>query len=307
MEDLIDDIEEYTKDYDFIHYEMTGEHDGKDVFLAAQNINDHIKYKFIYYDKRNTYATYNDSEGEKGDEQTVGFSSVERGPKEVVNDFNQLISEIIDIKNQNIQYVDNDKDIDKDNFEDFYPKLFQSFWQKKFYQNFAIQSRLFDDIKLQEIRLDLYIIIENFHNKTKFIKKEIILNEEGEKEQAIQKIYRQKKTMEQFKSEMEYFDKNFHIFVPRMFSPPKDIFIIAKNDNGVPNRYMSIFDKETNIYEMNSIEGQNGNFNTNKTTDNKRFTEIYKYYYHKFDSVLYPDDGGEEEFCDDAEYCGDEA
>ena len=52
---------------------------------------------------------------------------------------------------------------------------------------------------------------------------------------------------------------------------------------------------------MNSIEGQNGNFNTNQTTDNKRFTEIYKYYYQKFDSVLYPDDGGEEEFCDDAE------
>ena len=178
---------------------------------------------------------------------------------------------------------------------------------KKILPKFRNTVRLFDEIKRQETRLDLYIIIDNFHNKTKFIKKETILNEEGEKEHAIQKIYRQKKTMEQFKSEMEYFDKNFHIFVPGMFSPPKDIFIIAKNDNGAINRYMSIFDKETNIYEMNSIEGQNGNFNTNKTTDNKRFKEISKYYYQKFDSVLYPDDGDEEECCDGAEYAGDEA
>jgi hypothetical protein len=294
LEDLVDDIEEYTKDYDFMHYDMTGEFNGKDAYLAAQNINNHIKYKFIYYDKENDYATYSDSEGEKGGEHTGGLTSMDRDPEEVVKDFNKLISEIVDIKNQNIKYVDKDKDIDKDNFEDFYPKPFQSFWQKKFYQNFAIETRLFDENKREEIRLELYITIDKFNNKTKFVKKETILNEEGKKDHAIQKIYRQKKTMEQFKSEMEYLDKNFHIFVPGMFSPPKDIFIIALNDNGVINRCMSIFDKETNNYEMNSIEGQNGNFNTNKTIDNKRFTEIYKYYYEKFDSILYPDSGGEE-------------
>ena len=83
--------------------------------------------------------------------------------------------------------------------------------------------------------------------------------------------------MEQFKSEMEYFDKNFHIFVPGMFSTKKDIFIIPLNDNGVINRCMCLFDKETNIYEINSIEGKNGNYNTDNTTDNQRFSEIYKY------------------------------
>lgn len=307
LEDLIDDIEEYTKDYDFMHYDMTGEHNGKDAYLAAQNINDHIKYKFIYYDKGNTYATYSESEGEKGGDHSGGSSSVESEPEKVVKDFNQLISTIVDIKNQNIKYVDNDKDIDKDNFDDFYPKPFQSFWQKKFYQNFAIQTRSFDDNKREEIQLELFITIDNFHNKTKFMKKERILNEEGQKEHAIQKIYRQKKTMEQFKSEMDYFDKNFHIFVPGMFSPPKDIFIIAKNDNGVINRCMCLFDKETGVYEMNSIDGENGNYNTNKTTDNKRFTEIYNYYYQKFDSVLYPEDEGEVECCGEGEgeNCGD--
>ena len=105
------------------------------------------------------------------------------------------------------------------------------------------------------------------------------------------KFIDKKKTMEQFKSEMEYFDKNFRIFVPSMFSPPKDIFIIAMNDNGI-KRYMSLYDKATGVYELNSIEEENGNLNTNKTTDNKSYSEVYNYYYDKFDNVLYPDDDG---------------
>ena len=193
LEDLIDDIEEYTKDYDFMHYDMTGEHKGKDAYLAAQNINDHIKYKFIYYDKKNNYATFDELEGEKGKGGSGGNSSVDEEPEEVVKTFNKLISEIVDFKNQKITYVDNDKDIDKDNFDDFYPSPFQSFWQKNFYQNFAVQSRFFDDNKREEIKLDVYITIDNLHNKTKFIKKETIVTEEGEKQHAIQKIYRQKK------------------------------------------------------------------------------------------------------------------
>ena len=295
LEDLIDDIEEYSKDYDFMHYEMTGEHNGKDVYIATQNINDNIKRKTIYYDKNNSYATFDEMEGKKGEGGCGGNTSLDKEPEEVVETFNKYISEIVDIKNQKITYVDNDKDIDQDNFDDFYPSPFQSFWQKSFYQNFAVQSRLFDDNKREEIRLDVYIIIDNLNNKTKFIKKERILNEEGEKQHAIQKIYRQKKTMEQFKSELEYFDKNFRIFVPGIFSPPKDIFIIAMNDNGKLNRSMSLYDKGTGVYELNSIEGENGNYNTNKTTHNKRFSEVYKYYYDKFDHVLYPDDGGYEE------------
>lgn len=291
LKDIIGDIEEYTQDYGFMQYDMIGEHDGKDVYLAVQNINDHIKYKFIYYDKNNSYATFDEKEGEKGQGGSGGCSSVDQEPEEVVKTFNEYISEIIDIKNQKITYVDNDKDIDKDNFDDFYPSPFQSFWQKNFYQNFAVQSRFFDDNKREEIKLDVYITIDNLHNKTKFIKKETIVTEEGEKQHAIQKIYRQKKTMEQFKSEMEYFDKNFRIFVPGMFSPPKDIFIIAMNDNGI-KRYMSLYDKATRVYELNSIEEENGNLNTNKTTDNKSFSEVYNYYYDKFDNVLYPDDDG---------------
>ena len=102
--------------------------------------------------------------------------------------------------------------------------------------------------------------------------------------------------MEQFKSEFEYLDKKFHIFVPGMFSPRKDIFITAVNDNGAIFRYLCLFDKETGVYEMNSLEGENGNFKTNKTTDNKSFTEIKKYYYHKLDTVLYPpEESGEGE------------
>lgn len=120
------------------------------------------------------------------------------------------------------------------------------------------------------------------------MKMERILTERGHKDHAVQKIFREKKTMEDFKSEFEFLDKKFHISVPGMFSPKKDIFVTAVNDNEFINRYICLFDKETGVYEFNSLEGEKGNYKTNKTIDNKSYTEIKKYYYNKLDTVLYP-------------------
>lgn len=155
LEDLIDNVKEYINDYNFMYQDMIGDHNGKDVYLAGQNINNFFRYKFIYYDKKNNYASYNESEGETGDGCCSSWSD-ESEPEEIVDKFDESIEKYVNIKNQNIKYIDKDKDIDKDNFNGFNPQPFQPFWQKYFYQNFSIHTRSFDFVRREQINLNIF-------------------------------------------------------------------------------------------------------------------------------------------------------
>lgn len=151
-------------------YEIVGEHEGKDVNAKIHKVNDYIKYEIIYYNKESNYCTYSENEGNM-DSITGGTSSIDV-LKKLLKTLTKIYQNLLISKSKKIKYVDNEKDVEANIFQKFMLKNISNIF-KKFYLNLRIDARIIDDNKCVEIQSQIFAKIDNFLNKTKYIKNKI--------------------------------------------------------------------------------------------------------------------------------------
>ena len=276
FEDFYSDLEALSNDLTIINLEdLYSKGPSTDCFIVFQNLNGEYELDTYLFDKETNNCIDDYGFGNIGSD---GGSSkpdpYPTTPEEIVEKYNEKISELIDYKKLDLKKLAKDKNTDKDlNTADFYDSdypEFQIFWYKNIFQNFRlITAKKEEDGTV--LFHKIFITIDFFQNKTKFAKIEINSSEGDIKRHLTQKIYKEKCTLKKFQKDIEAYDKDFKILDNDIFSKPPstDIFIVAQNIRGNIKRNLYIYDKETYKCFEESLEGPDDDYFTSDSTMEK--------------------------------------
>ncbi len=271
------------------YYKTLSENPTTDNFIISQNIQGKFKtYQYIYY--KDTYqCRFEDVEG--GMDGQMGSQPddpIEKSPENIVEIYNKKISEFLNYEKEILELKDPDKDIDTTDYEDYDYPIFSPFWHNNFIH--SLKLLMMKTSKDGTINLDrIYITIDYSQNKTKVLKMQSEIKDGKENKHLVQKIYKDKCSFEKFKSDLEKYQSDFQILVKGMFSyPPSiDIYIISENNKGAIKRNAYLYDKENRICNIHTLEGENGNFSSTFSSEEKQFREMYQKYKEETQDITF--------------------
>lgn len=285
FEKFKDYIDEYQFDCQIQPYfETLSKYPTKDNFIVSRKIQAFFETYQIIYNKDTYQCRFFDCSGDMEAQSGSGSSpeddTITKQPEEVVNFYNKDLSKLLDYQNKVLELKDTDKDIDTIVFKDYDYRIFTPFWQKNFIHSLRLVMKKIS--KDETIKLErLYITIDYSQNKTKYLKIENEVKGENEKKHLIQKIYKEKCSLEKFKSDIKKYQSDFQILTGKdmLSNPPSiDIYILSENNKGSIKRTAYLYDKENKECKIEVLEGENGNFMTNSSSEKKTFREMYGKY-----------------------------